>query len=73
MAGDELFLMSRNTLLLLAAMIMTAMMLPAGTFDLPGMLLSIWARHRARKLMMKSRKSEPKPGEYREIDMSKFE
>jgi hypothetical protein len=72
MAGDELFLMSRNILLLLA-MLMTVMMLPAGTIDLPGMLLSIWARHRARRLMMKSRKSEPKPGEYWEIDMSKFE
>jgi hypothetical protein len=72
MAGDELFLMSRNILLLLA-MIMTVMMLPAGAIDLPGMLLSIWARYRARKLMMKSRKSEPKPGEYWEIDMSKFE
>ena len=72
MAGDELFLMSRNILLLLA-MLMTAMMLPAGTIDLPGVLLSIWARYRARKLMMKSRKSGPKPGEYWEIDMSKLE
>ncbi len=72
MAGDELFLVSRNILLLLA-MIMTVVMLPAGTIDLPGMLLSIRARYRARKLMMKGRKSEPKPEEYREIDMSKFE
>jgi hypothetical protein len=72
MAGDELFLMSRNILLLLV-MVMTVMMLPAGTIDLPGMLLSIWARYRARKLMMKGRKPDPKPGEYWEIDMSKFE
>jgi len=72
MAGDELFLMSRNILLLLA-MVMTVMMLPAGTIDLPGVLLSIWARYRARKLVMKGRKPDPKPGEYWEIDMSKFE
>jgi hypothetical protein len=72
MAGDELFLLSRNILLLLV-MVMTVTMLPAGTIDLPGMLLSIWARYRAKKHMMKGRKPDPKPGEYREIDLSKFE